>query len=58
VQSKETAGVTCAFSWASEGSVLKPGETVILVISSEIHVCTLPFKVNFVALGKTTGPMT
>lgn len=51
----KTARVTFAFSWPVKGSVSKPGETAVLVISSEIPVCVLPFKVNFIALCELTG---
>lgn len=54
---KKTARVTSAFSWPVKGSVSKPGETTVLAISSEIHVCVLPFKVNFIALCELTGDM-
>lgn len=49
---KKTAS---AFSWPVKGSVSKPGETAVLAISSEIRVCVLPFKVNFIALCELTG---
>lgn len=54
---KKTARVTFAFSWPVKGSASKPGDTAVLVISSEIHVCVLPFKVNFIALCELTGIM-
>lgn len=54
---KKTARVTSAFSWPVKGSVSKRGETAVLVISSEIHVCVSLFKVNFIALCELTGVM-
>lgn len=50
-----SARITSALSWPSKGSVSKSEERAVLVISGEIHICALPFKVNFIAVCEITG---